>query len=372
MEIPDQTEPPSQEPAMKHKILIAICMTVAAFACSRSEPTSAGNIPANSDQLSKSASALNWVEYTDSAEGAFSIDVPVGWQVQGGMYRFGYFDVRWMIDVRSLDGKIILRIDDANIPPYALPGPRTGRDGQPYFKPQQFQMIVSTYRDGQSYAEMYAKRRFASVCKTMTPRQPDWSPAMPSAWQIASGGQPTEGRISYDCATSDGPRIASVYARSTLYRSTGFWLADPVISIITTPSAASLAQSMVQRMIGSWRENPQWKQHQDRMTQVGLKQIRENFGQFMKQMQAYHQARAAAMNQQVAGFEARQNEQAQQVSSWGKTISGLQSVRDPQTGNQFQVFSGPKANYYMNGTGVKINSNISPGADFHQLTPVQP
>jgi hypothetical protein len=78
------------------------------------------------------------------------------------------------------------------------------------------------------------------------------------------------------------------------------------------------------------------------------------------------------MNQQVAGFEARQNAQAHQVSEWGEILTGVQTVRDPQTGNQFQVFSGPKANYYMNGTGVKINSNISPGPDFHQLTPVQP
>jgi hypothetical protein len=45
------------------------------------------------------------VRYTDSAEGAFSMDVPVGWQVQGGMYRFGYFDVRWMMAARSLDEK---------------------------------------------------------------------------------------------------------------------------------------------------------------------------------------------------------------------------------------------------------------------------
>jgi len=31
------------------------------------------------------------------------------------------------------------------------------------------------------------------------------------------------------------------------------------------------------------------------------------------------------------------------------------------------VFSGPKSNYYTNGLGVKINSNVSPGADFYQF-----
>ncbi len=315
---------------------------------------------------------LNWVSYTDTAEGAFSMDVPVGWQVLGGMYRFGYFDVRWMMDVRSLDGKIVIRVDDVNIPPYVLPGPHTGRDGEPYSKPQQFQMMVSTFRAGTAYAESYAKQRFASVCKTLTPRAADWNPSLPAAWQPAPNSQPNAGSVAYDCASSEGPRVALVYARTTLFPATGLWVVDPVISVVTTPGSAPQAYAMVQRMMDSWRENPQWKEYQDRMTQVGLAQIRANFGQFMQQMQAYDRARTAAMNQQVAGFEAHQNAQARQVSGWGETLTGLETVRDPQTGNQFQVFSGPKANYYMNGNGVKINSNISPGPDFHQLTPVQP
>ena len=63
------------------------------------------------------------------------MDVPVGWQVQGGMHRFGNFDVRWMMDVRSLHSKIIVRIFDVNVPQYTLPGPHTGREGQAYSRP---------------------------------------------------------------------------------------------------------------------------------------------------------------------------------------------------------------------------------------------
>jgi hypothetical protein len=74
------------------------------------------------------------------------------------------------------------------------------------------------------------------------------------------------------------------------------------------------------------------------------------------------------MNQQVAGYESHHASQAQQVSTWGETLTGLQNVSDPMTGTQFQVFSGPKANYYVNGNAVKINSDVSPGSGFHQLT----
>lgn len=89
-------------------------------------------------------------------------------------------------------------------------------------------------------------------------------------------------------------------------------------------------------------------------------------------MQCYHQQREAAMNQQVAHYESQQHAQAQQVSGWGETLTGLTTVYDSTTGTQFQVFSGPKANYYRNGRGVTVNSSLCPGADFHQVTETGP
>lgn len=355
---------------MSGKPLVIFCLTLVSALGVLEAWAAQNSPPANNARAVKPADNINWVHYTDTAEGAFSMDVPIGWQVQGGMYRFGYFDVRWMMDVRSLDSKIILRIFDVNVPPYALPGPHTGRDGQPYTRPQQFQMMVSNYRDGQSYAELYAKHRFADVCKTMNARQSAWTPKLPAAWNDDPGTKSTEGNVSYNCDTSDGPRVASVYVRTSLNSASGLWIVSP-LSVISAPDREVQARSMVQHMIDTWEKNPQWVQYQNQMTQLGLNQITAGFQQFMRQMQAYHEARTAAMNQQVAGFEARQNAQAQQVSSWGETLTGLQNVTDPMTGSQFQVFTGPKANYYINGNGVKINSDVSPGPEFHQLTPAQ-
>ena len=349
------------------------CAMVLGWPSNPVAPTAAHRLSPATPQATKSAENINWVRYTDSAEGAFSMEVPLGWQVQGGMYRFGYFDVRWMMDVRSLDGKIVIRIDDVNIPPYALPGVHTGRDGQPYSKPQQFQMMVSSYREGQSYAEMYAKHRFADVCKSMNSHNADWSPVIPSTWKNNGAARSSEGGVAYDCSTSDGPRVISVYTRTSLFAGgADFWTVDPVISVIATPDGMPLAHSMIQHMIESWEKNAQWADYQNRVTQMGLQQIQAGFRQFMQQMQVYHEQRTAAMNQQVASYQARQNAQARQVSSWGDILTGVQKVSDPQTGREFQVFSGPKTNYYTNGTGVTINSNLSPGADFHQVNPVQP
>jgi len=330
--------------------------------------------PANNPNfVPNSAADLNWVRYTDSAEGAFSMEVPVGWQIRGGMYRFGYLDVRWMMDARSLDGKVILRVDDPNVPPYVLPGPHSGSAGHMAVKPQLYQMMVANYQAAQPFAEAYARHRFAGVCKSLVPRTADWNPTLPAAWNVAAGSKVTQATVAFDCATSEGPRIVKVFARNTLVAGgEGLWQADPIVSLIAVPDEAPLAQSMIQRMIDSWQANPDWLKHQQQMTQMGLNQILAGFGQFMKQMQIYHMQREGAMNQQVAHFEAQQHAQAQQVSGWGETLTGLTTVRDTATGQQFQVFNGPKSNFYTNGLGQTVNSNISPGADFHQVEQVGP
>ena len=319
------------------------------------------------------SAAINWVRYTDSAEGAFSIDVPVGWQVLGGMYRFGYLDVRWTMQVRSLDGNAVIRIDDPNVPPYVLPGPHSGPAGHPAIRPNMYQMVVEDYEEAQPYAESYARKRFASVCTSLTPRAANWTPTMPSDWQAASGARVTQASLAYDCATSAGPRIVSVFARDTIVpNGQGLWTVDPIISIIATADAMPAAQSMTQHMIDSWQETPAWQQYQQQMTQAGLSQMTAQFNQFLQQMHAYDQQRQAAMNQQVSQFEARQNAQAQQVSNFGEILTGLTNVTDPATGTQFQVFSGPKANYWIDGNGNKINSTLSPGPSFHQMTVTGP
>jgi hypothetical protein len=356
---------------MKQIATLSLALLFATIGCQAANHPSATTIGSNRTP-DGSADSLHWVSYTDNAEGAFSMDIPVGWQIDGGMYRFGYFDVRWMMDVRSLSGDIIIRIDDPNVPPYVLPGPHTGPAGQPAVRQGLYQMVVDNYRDAHTYAQAYARHRFSSTCRTVTPRASEWTPDIPAAWSPIPADRSTQASLAYDCATSNGPRVVSVYARDSIYGKDGLWTVDPIISIIAKPEELALAQRMTQHMIDSWRENPQWKHYQDQMTQVGQNQIRAQYSQFMQQMQTYHQQRETAMNQQVSQFEARQNAQAAQVSSFGNILTGVTNVNDPSTGTQFQMFSGPKSNYYVNGNGVKVNSNVNPGFGFHQVYDVGP
>ena len=80
----------------------------------------------------------------------------------------------------------------------------------------------------------------------------------------------------------------------------------------------------------------------------------------------YHQQRTEAMNTQVSQFERRMQQQADQVTSFGNILTGVTNLVDPVTGTHFQDFTGPKSNYYINGAGVRINSNIDPANGSHQ------
>ena len=79
----------------------------------------------NSDDLTKSAtpggSALVWTRFEDPFEQSFSLEVPKGWTVRGGLFRMGYSDERPMVDLLSPDGFVNVRLGDLAIPTYALP-----------------------------------------------------------------------------------------------------------------------------------------------------------------------------------------------------------------------------------------------------------
>jgi len=349
---------------MNRTLLVALFTALVATACNSKSAD-----PANTAAAGAPASKTTWVRYDDPSEHAFSIEVPQGWKVQGGAYRFGYFDVRITVDMRSPDGNIVVRFDDANIPPYALPGPNKPAVGKPYNKPQQFQMMVEKYRDAQSFAQTYGQSRFKSVCTTLTPQTGSWKPTMPPGMQQPPPDQTSQASLDFTCTSSAGPKLASVFVRTNLYSKSAFWQADPVLSAITSPDLMPTAQSVLQHALGTFQIYPQWQAHQNQMTQEGLAMIQRDYQTFLAQTRATMQNFNNSMNQQVSGFEAQQNAQAAQVASGGNTLTGLTNVSDPLTGQQFQMWTGPGANYYVNGLGQQYNGNTSPGPDYHQVTP---
>src|SRR5579871_2380356 len=118
-----------------------------------------------SGQASGGGSAVSWTQFADPFEHAFSLQVPQGWTIQGGLFRMGFSDERLMVNMRSPDGKIEIRFGDISVPSYTPPNQFHMREGAVYDLGAQAQMVVAHYRTGPEFAVLYAHARFAHTCK---------------------------------------------------------------------------------------------------------------------------------------------------------------------------------------------------------------
>jgi hypothetical protein len=314
---------------------------------------------------------VSWVHFQDPREKGFTMDVPRGWTVKGGLFRLGYSDVRFMVDMQSPDGRVDVRIGDVAVPIYSFPAaPNHLKEGGVLDLGAQAQMIVAKYRTGPQFAVLYAQARFGKMCSNPQPDQADALTATPNSLPSeVQAAQTTAGRIAVKCQASGGPAVAFAYAQTSLY--SGFWMATALDSYIAPPDQASVAGDILLHCANSVQLNPQWTAYQKQMEAEGLqyqiarqKQRMSELGQQVQQFEA----QMRAMQEQVAGFEQRQGTEAAQVQGFDNALNGITPTYNPITGEEQDVWTGPGNGYWVNGQGQVVNgSSAPPGGGWQQL-----
>ena len=303
-----------------------------------------------------------WLQVQDSSpEHAFALEAPKGWAAKAGTFRLGYSDVRLMVDLKSPDGKVNVRIGEVSIPAYALPNQFHPREGEFVDLGAQAQLTVASYHTGQEYAEKYAQSRFKEVCRSLTPEPhsatvsiPDYLPPDPAIKSSSTGS------ASYRCDSGSGAMTAFAYAKTNLGE--GLWTVRTLVSYLAPPERASLANDVAQRCVRSFRLNPQWLGHQQQMDNYALEYQRQRQAGRVRQIQmqvAQFEQSMKAMQQQVASFERGQQRSAAQSEEWGNILTGITPTVDP-LGNRREVWTGTKSRYFENGNGTVINSDVVP------------
>jgi hypothetical protein len=309
----------------------------------------------------------DWTSFRDPLEKAFTLDVPQGWTVKGGMFRLGYSDYRPIVDLKSPDGKVSIRLGDVTIPSYFIPNAYHPREGEIYDLGAQALMTVAKFRSGQEYAALYARSRFKGACQTLSPRRVEGPPPVADIpEEEALVKKSSIGQAAYEC---DGVRRAYVYARTALYE--GFWQVHGLASFVAPASQVAAARSIIERCAKSFKLADQWIQYQKKMDQDALvyqrarqqarrRQLSQQVAQFEMKMQT--------MKNQVNAFENRQTAQSAQVENWGNILTGITPTTDP-LGNPRNVWTGPKSGYWTDGKGQVINSDSAPGPGWQPLKP---
>jgi hypothetical protein len=313
--------------------------------------------------------SVQWVQFQDPFEHAFTVDVPKGWFARGGLFRLGYSDARPMIDLLSPDGQTNIRLGDVAIPAYFAPN-QLHREGDLYDLGAQAQLTVARYRSGQEYAATYAQSRFKSICANRSPQPIDPPPAVRDYVPDEIAPQKSsQGQAAYQCGSGPSAKAGYVYARTSLYQ--GFWTVPALGSIAAPAGQLPLARAILLRCSQSFRISPEWRQHQKQLDQEALVYQRErqqNRRRELSRQVAEFETRIESMQNQVNSFERGQARQAAQVESFGNALTGITPTVDP-LGNTRNVWSGPKNDYWTSGTGQVVNSDLSPGAGWQPLQP---
>lgn len=337
-------------------LILACTVSLSLLACRQSY----GNPQASNSRVA-------WTQYTDPFEQAFSLQVPQGWTVQGGLFRMGYSDERTMVNLKSPDGQIEIRFGDVSVPSYTPPNPYHTREGEVYDLGAQAQLVVEHYRTGPEYAVMYSHSRFAKQCRN--PQSPSTMPdfSFPDAIPV-KGDQISAGQIEYVCQTESGQKIALTYAKTV--RAGQIWQVASLVSLIAPADRLEFARSIAQQSAQTLRLSQQWMAYQQQMDAEGMQyqQIRQQHrrDQLGQQVQQF-EARMHSMQNQVNAFERHQAAFQGQVDQFSNALNGLTPTTDPLTGENRMVWTGTKDNYWVNGLGQVVNSHDAPSSSYRQL-----
>ena len=212
-----------------------------------------------------------WERFIDPQERAFSIDVPAGWQVQGGTVRWNALQYRMWLSVVAPDGRTRLGINDPAEPFYIVPTQVLAnagfREGSVYSPTGVTFYRVARYEGGAQFAARWGRGKLNALCgnvqMVMNRAQPELTAAVNQMAQLA-GMSRDAGEAGFTCGAKGLPMAAYVQATVNAVGdpSGGLWWADPIVSFMAPSPMAGIAAGMVAHMLASVRIDPGWVQRQ--------------------------------------------------------------------------------------------------------------
>ncbi len=328
-------------------------LLLSAAACSSSGPVAAPRGGA------MSPADVSWTQFVDPAEHAFSMQVPRGWKVAGGAYRYGTLDIRPMVDTTSPDGKTNFRFGDANVPPFATLTSTMRSlgwgEGHPYSPNGVAREVVANYRPGWVFADLYGQAHFSRACRSLSLKEMKEVPAIHQNPQ----GRVTAGEVLYTCNTSTGPKAAYVFAETQLTQMgmAGTWMVTWLYSFLTPEDQVPETVKTILHSLATFEISEQWEAQQLRLNgQAG----NAAYGQFKQNLAQEH-----------SRFERQSSQFQSQVDGMSRALRGVDLTVDSVDGKQREVWTGSGATHWITPMGDVVTSPTSPVAGSRALKTVQ-
>jgi hypothetical protein len=315
-------------------------------------------ITAACSQPGNPSPANSWTTFQDPAEQAFTIDVPRGWKITGGLYRFGPLDPRIMVDMVSPDGKTDIRIGDYRVPPFAILTQTlraTGfHEGSLYNPRNMAQMRVANYRPGWVFADVYGQGRFSRLCSNLRLKSMQKEKPVHSNQGFAATDA---GDVVYACESSAGTQLAYVFAETQLtqMQSVGNWSVNFLYSFITPQSQGAETVKILYHALSTFQISQQWYRRQLQINGQAADTAMRDFEHNMSSIRSDYERRTAASQSQFESFD--------------RALRGVDLVTDNIDGKPREVWNGTGGRHWENGMGDVMNAPSQPSGT-QEMKPV--
>ncbi len=216
------------------------------------------------------SNANRYSVWRDPAEGAFTVALPVGWQISGGTVRVSQLDAHYVVRAQSPSGGAQVFIDDPRILMRELPNRATQmmgiREGQVIPAGGGANLMVESYHPGAQMAAEYVQKVLCPAA-TMMHGGPivDQTQALkaqfaPIAQAEGKTLQIDAGEVSFKC----GDRAGYTYAITMLAYQPGapvsIWGVYRIAGYLSTTEDSAAAAAAVNQALGTFQMDQGWLQ----------------------------------------------------------------------------------------------------------------
>jgi uncharacterized protein YbdZ (MbtH family) len=315
-------------------------------------------------QIAPAGSGVSYTRFVDPDQASFSIDVPQGWKVTGGMTRPAPADARPWVKAISPDLSMIIMFGDPEIGACSIPTPALAQsgysEGRHYSPGFGLDTIVMPFQNASTFIQNFANARFAKHLKNM---RLECSTEHPEIAQLINGQAPMSSAASAKMSAMFGnvPAVAYLLAstKGTVVQGVPMWFVTTLGGLGARQGKDQQALEIFQHMLQSFQYNPEWERN---AVEAGAQTYRIN------------SATTNAISKSVSGGCWKCNPStgaAQQLAS--AQVGGMlvtepqtptQTFQDPQTGTSFQIQYGSKYQWLKNG-GTVLGTGRSQSQSFN-------
>ena len=297
-----------------------------------------------------------FASWRDPNEGAFTLNVPQGWQIAGGASRRSAVDIRHIIRATAPGGRIRIFVDDPDIVPRQVPDQmmmRMGmREGQTIQAAWGGPLLLQRFRSGAEYARDYTGIK---VCRgpqytggADMPQETNEMNRQVSGFAAQAGfnARASVGDAYFRCGSQLGYVTATtIFAGPRMGQGAQMWFVMSMSGFTVESEAdAAYAKYILHTMTASFQLDPQWEARSQRDTQAQTQAVTHMQNAMMADLKQSWAAQADRERSSVvsrdkpfdvmSGWEARNKTMDKVFEKDTQVRRGVTTTEDPVWGSR--------------------------------------